>query len=190
VTLEAPPQPPSPVPEASETAELNSADATHAGLPAGGTTYNSRSAANPSAAGALGGGSAAGGRAEPTTVDEYRAENRKLREQLAQQRDDGQGGRPRWWGQHRRERGLDPAAPAACGHRCIHSGRVPAVRRAGAGGKPCSAPLPGWLVVVVLSCGWGGAPGSAASAAPPNQPLRCPSAAAPQSLMSANSCCC
>lgn len=73
VTLEAPPQPPSPVPEASETAELNSADATGA---LGG--YSAARSTTPAAAGgALGKG------VEPASVDEYRAENRKLREQLA-----------------------------------------------------------------------------------------------------------
>lgn len=73
VTLEAPPQPPSPVPEASETAELNSADVT-----IGNSLAQPRST-TPSHApsGPLGKG------VEPATVEEYRAENRKLREQLA-----------------------------------------------------------------------------------------------------------
>jgi hypothetical protein len=71
VTLEAPPQPPSPVPEASETAELNSADATSFG---GHTSRNATPAA---------GGNAINKGMEPATVDEYRSENRKLREQLA-----------------------------------------------------------------------------------------------------------
>lgn len=66
VTLGAPPQPPSPVMEASETAELlNSAETTNVAQKAAGA-----------ATGAI-------SRDMPVSLDDYKTENRKLREQLA-----------------------------------------------------------------------------------------------------------
>lgn len=65
VTLGAPPQPPSPVLEASETAELNSADTSSAAYKLGGA-----------ATGAI-------SRDMPVSLDDYKTECRKLREKLA-----------------------------------------------------------------------------------------------------------
>eukprot|EP00892_Ulva_mutabilis_P010410 jgi/Ulvmu1/7741/UM039_0049.1 len=66
VTLGAPAQPPSPVMEASETAELNSADTSSAAYKLGGAA----------ATGAI-------SRDMPESLSDYKTENRKLREQLA-----------------------------------------------------------------------------------------------------------